>query len=149
MQQNKSNVAYQSNVPMLHIKTRIFRPKMIENIQCSLVGLERMMAMRAQGRHEFDDITGSGHRRLREDDVAVGPGMTWVIGVSGSGMVRVHSIAGSGRTTLLRAHEQRRVLGDKACVVNGVTGSGRGRWQCVRASTVVGNDDAEAPGRTP
>jgi hypothetical protein len=33
-------------------------------------------------------------------------------------------------------------------VVDGVTGSGQGRWRGVRASTVVRNDGADAPGRT-
>jgi hypothetical protein len=60
----------------------------------------------------------------------------------------VHSVTGSGRTTLLLAREQRRGLEDRACVVNGATGSGQGRWRCVRASIVVENDCAEAPGRT-
>jgi hypothetical protein len=33
-------------------------------------------------------------------------------------------------------------------VVDGITGSGQGRWQRVRASTVVRNDGAGLPGRT-
>jgi hypothetical protein len=49
---------------------------------------------------------------------------------------------------LLWAQEQRRGLGDEACVVNNGISSGRGRWQRIRASTVVGNDGTEAPGRT-
>jgi hypothetical protein len=47
---------------------------------------------------------------------------------------------------LLRAQEQRLGLGDEACVVDGTTGLGQGRWRHLRASTVVGNDDAEASG---
>jgi hypothetical protein len=50
--------------------------------------------------------------------------------------------------TLLQASERRCGLGDEAYVVNDVTGLGRGRWRHVRASTVVGNNGAEAPGRT-
>jgi hypothetical protein len=49
---------------------------------------------------------------------------------------------------LLQAREQRRGLGDEACIIDGATGLGRGKWQRVRASTVVGDDGAEAPGRT-
>jgi hypothetical protein len=60
----------------------------------------------------------------------------------------VHSIAGMGMMTLLWAQERHHELGDKVCVVDGATGSGRGRWQCIRASTVVRNDGAEVPGRS-
>jgi hypothetical protein len=55
---------------------------------------------------------------------------------------------------LLRAQERCRRLGDEACVLDSITGSGRGRWRCVRALTMVGNDGAEdsmmarAPGRS-
>jgi hypothetical protein len=59
----------------------------------------------------------------------------------------VHNAMGSERTTLLQARERRHGLGHEACMVDGVTGSGRGRWWHIRASTVVGNDGAEAPGR--
>jgi hypothetical protein len=52
----------------------------------------------------------------------------------------VHSVAGLGRTTLLRVQEWRCRLGDKACMVDGVTSSGWGRWGHVMASTVVGNE---------
>jgi hypothetical protein len=45
---------------------------------------------------------------------------------------RVHNTVGSGRTTLLRARERRHGLGDGACVVTGVTGSGQGRWRRVK-----------------
>jgi hypothetical protein len=60
----------------------------------------------------------------------------------------VHNVVGSGRTMLLQAQEWHHGLGDRACVVDGATGSGRGRWWRVRALTMVGNDGAEAPGRT-
>jgi hypothetical protein len=60
----------------------------------------------------------------------------------------VHSVVGLGRTTLLHAQERCHSFGDEAYVVNGATGLGQGRWRCIRASTVVGNDRAEAPGRT-
>jgi hypothetical protein len=49
---------------------------------------------------------------------------------------------------LLWAQERSHMLGDVAYVVDGVTDSGWGRWRCVRASIVVGNDGVEAPGRT-
>jgi hypothetical protein len=60
----------------------------------------------------------------------------------------VHIIVGSGRMTLLQAQEWRCGLGDEVCIVDGATDSSRGRWWCIRASTVVGNDGVEAPGRT-
>jgi hypothetical protein len=59
----------------------------------------------------------------------------------------VHNTVGSGRSTLLHARERRRGLGDGACMVDDIIGSGQGRWQCVRGSTVVGNDGVEAPMR--
>jgi hypothetical protein len=49
---------------------------------------------------------------------------------------------------LLWARERHHGLGDEAYVVDGVTGLGLGRWMRVRASTVVGNDGAEALGWT-
>jgi hypothetical protein len=45
---------------------------------------------------------------------------------------RVHNVAGSGRMTLLQAREWRRGLGDGACLVDGIIGPSRGRWQCVK-----------------
>jgi hypothetical protein len=48
----------------------------------------------------------------------------------------------------LQAREWCHRLGDEACVVDGSTDSGHRRWQCIRASTMVGYDGAEAPGRT-
>jgi hypothetical protein len=57
-----------------------------KNIQCSLSGLGRTTALRAQGRRGFEGIAGSRHRRLGEDDNAVDPGTAWVIGVKGSRM---------------------------------------------------------------
>jgi hypothetical protein len=108
-----------------------------------------------------------GRRRCGLKD---GAGLTasWALDVAGSGRTttlwtrgghissaswaqkrrRVHNVVGSGRTTLLQARERRRGLGDEAYIVDGATGPGQGRWQRVRASTVVGNDGAEAPGRT-
>jgi hypothetical protein len=59
----------------------------------------------------------------------------------------VHNIVGS-RTTLLQALEWHHRLEDKAYVVDGTTGSGRGRWWRIRASIVVGNGVAKALGRT-
>jgi hypothetical protein len=44
----------------------------------------------------------------------------------------VHSIVGSGRTTLLLAWGWCCELGVSSCVVNGVTSSGRGRWRHVK-----------------
>jgi hypothetical protein len=44
----------------------------------------------------------------------------------------VHNVAGSGRTMLLRAQERRCGLSDGACVVDGVTDSGLGRWRRVK-----------------
>jgi hypothetical protein len=49
--------------------------------------------------------------------------MARVDGVMGLGTMWVHSVTGSGRTTLLWAWEQRRRLGDGACLVDGVTSS--------------------------
>jgi hypothetical protein len=40
-----------------------------KNIQCSLEGLGRMMALRAQGRHGLDGVVGSRRRGLGEDDI--------------------------------------------------------------------------------
>jgi hypothetical protein len=60
----------------------------------------------------------------------------------------VHNVAGLRRMMLLWAQERYRGLGDEAHAVDGGTDSGWGRWQFVRALTVVGNDDAEAPRRT-
>jgi hypothetical protein len=102
-----------------------------------------MTALRARGRCGFDGVAGLGRTMV-----------LWARGRHGSlasrarERRRVHNIVGSGRMTLLQAQEWRRGFGDKACVVNGITGSGRGIWQRVRASTVVGNDSVEAPGRT-
>jgi hypothetical protein len=38
---------------------------------------------------------------------------------------RVHSVMGSGRTTLLQAKQRHHGLGDDTCMVNGITDSGR------------------------
>jgi hypothetical protein len=57
-----------------------------KNIQCSLAGLGRMTALRAQRRRGFYDIPGSGCRRLGEYDGVVDPRTARVIGVVGSGM---------------------------------------------------------------
>jgi hypothetical protein len=62
-----------------------------KNIQCSLASLGRMMALRAQGWHGFDGVTGSGtsrgrwRRRLKEGDDAAGLGTPRVDGVMGLG----------------------------------------------------------------
>jgi hypothetical protein len=45
--------------------------------------------LRAQGQRGFDGVTGSGGRRLGEDDGTVDLGMVRVIGIAGSGMARV------------------------------------------------------------
>jgi hypothetical protein len=60
----------------------------------------------------------------------------------------VYNIVGSGRMTLLQDREWCHGHGDGACVVDIITGLGRGRWRRVRASTVVGNAGTESPGRT-
>jgi hypothetical protein len=60
----------------------------------------------------------------------------------------VHNIASLGRMTLLHTQEWCRRLGDDGCVVDGITGSGLGRWRHIRASPMVRNNDAESPGRT-
>jgi hypothetical protein len=44
----------------------------------------------------------------------------------------VHRVTGSVRTTLLRDWERRRGLGDGACVIDGITSSGQGRWRRVK-----------------
>jgi hypothetical protein len=49
---------------------------------------------------------------------------------------------------LLRAQQHHCGLGDEACMVDGVTDLGQGRWRCLRASTMAGNDGAEAPAMT-
>jgi hypothetical protein len=92
-----------------------------------------MTALRAQGRRGFDGVTSSGCRGLEKDDGTTNPGRARVIGVAGSGMA--HGTQHCG-------------LGDEACIVDGTTGLDQGRWRCVRTSTVVGNDSAEASGRT-
>jgi hypothetical protein len=62
-----------------------------KNIQCSVAGLGRTKALRAQGRHWFDGVTSSGtsqgrrHHRLEEDGSVVGPGTARVDGIVGSG----------------------------------------------------------------
>jgi hypothetical protein len=64
---------------------------MTENIQCSLAGLGRMTAFRAQGQRGINGIAGSRasrgrpHHMLGEDDDAVGPGTARVDSVMGSG----------------------------------------------------------------
>jgi hypothetical protein len=79
-----------------------------KNIQCSLVGMGRMAALRAQGRCGFDGVVSSGRRGLEEDDSAVGPRTAWVNGVTGSGTAwgaQHHGlgegdvVAGSGMTS--------------------------------------------------
>jgi hypothetical protein len=57
-----------------------------KNIQCNLAGLGRTTALRAQGRHGFDSVTGSGRHGLREDDDAVDPGTARLIDVTVWGM---------------------------------------------------------------
>jgi hypothetical protein len=60
---------------------------------------------------------GRWRRRLRKDDDIVGLGTVWVNGIVDSRMM-----------TLLQAREQRRWPGDGACVVDGITDFGQGRW---------------------
>jgi hypothetical protein len=80
-----------------------------KNVQCSLVGMGRMMALRAQGRHGFDSVpcpeTSRGRQRhgLGEDDGAVGPGMVQVNNIMAREWCPVHNIVGLGRTMLLWA----------------------------------------------
>jgi hypothetical protein len=91
---NRTNVAYQSNVAMWHIKIWICRTKMTKkNIQyCSLMGMGRTTVLQAQGRRGFDGIVGSGAsqgwrcRRLGEDDGTAGQGTVLVNGVASSRM---------------------------------------------------------------
>jgi hypothetical protein len=45
-----------------------------KNIQCSLAGLGRTMALQPQGRRMFDGVVDFGRRRLGKDDSAMGPG---------------------------------------------------------------------------
>jgi hypothetical protein len=56
-----------------------------KNIQCSIVGLGRTMALRAQGRRRFDGVAGSGCHRLGEANGTAGLGMAWVVGIAGLG----------------------------------------------------------------
>jgi hypothetical protein len=95
------------------------------NIQCSLAGLGKTMALWLK-----DDASSMASWAL---DIA-GSGRTtmlWTRGQPGSSVSRtqelsgVHSVAGSGRTTLLRAWERCRGLGDEACVVDSATDLGR------------------------
>jgi hypothetical protein len=52
-----------------------------KNIKCSHAGLGRMMALRAQGQRRFDDIVGSRHHVIGEDNVLAGSGtMSWAWG---------------------------------------------------------------------
>jgi hypothetical protein len=73
-----------------------------------------------------------GHRRIREDDSTAGPGMARVDGITSSGMAPSAQRRELGRTTLLWAQERRHGLGDSACVVDGITDSGQGRWWNVK-----------------
>jgi hypothetical protein len=85
------------------------------------------MVLRALGRRRDDDIVGSGRMTVLS---------AW--GRRGSMVLRawerrwVHSVALSGRTTLLWAREPHHGLGDVTYVVDDITGSGRGRWRCVK-----------------
>jgi hypothetical protein len=131
------------------------------------------------------------HCGLEEEDGSAGSGTVWVHwchgdnGVMGSGMMvmwargrrrstmlrarerhGVHIVTGSERTTLLCVREWRRGLRDGACMVDSVTGSGRGRWWRVKgldrgrerqhgedsttAQRLQGrlDDGTKAPGRT-
>jgi hypothetical protein len=45
---------------------------------------------------------------------------------------RVHNVGGAGRTTLLQARERCCGCGDNACMVDGITDSGWGRWWHVK-----------------
>jgi hypothetical protein len=122
------------------------------NIQCSLVSSGRMMALQAQGRHEVHNVVGSGtswgwwHHRLGEDDGVVGLGIAWVDGVAGSWMAQHHGlrehdiVVGSGMASRawgrhLRGWRHHWLMSGKMAARK-------------RASTMVGNDGAEAPGRT-
>jgi hypothetical protein len=110
---------------MQHIKIRICRPKVTNKIiQCCVVGLGRMTSLWAQGQRGFDGVADSGCRRLGEDDGTKGMGMARVIGVTGSWIAWGAQRHGLGRMTLLRAREWHHGLGDEACMVDGVTGSG-------------------------
>jgi hypothetical protein len=85
------------------------------------------MALRALGCRGDDGVAGSGRttalraRGRRESMVSWAQECRWG-----------HNIVGSGRTTSLLAQERHRKLGDGTYVVDGVTGSGRGRWQRVK-----------------
>jgi hypothetical protein len=105
-----------------------------KNIQCSLAALWRTTTLWAQGQREFDGVvssrTSQGPRccELMKDDGAAGLGMARPMASCARERCWVHNVVGSGRTTLLWAREWHRWLGDDACVVDGATGSGLGRW---------------------
>jgi hypothetical protein len=94
-----------------------------KNIQyCSLAGLGRTTTLWDQGQRRFNGIEGSGRTTALQAQGWRGSTASWA-----QEWHQVHSVAGSGRTMLLRAQERRRGVGDGACVVDGITGSGRGR----------------------
>jgi hypothetical protein len=109
-----------------------------KNIQCSLAGMERTTALRAQGQCGFDGIVGFGtlqgqqHRRLKEDDGLWARGRRGLMASWAWEQRRVHSVMGLRRVMLLQPRQWCYRLGDGACVVDGVTGSGLGGWRWIK-----------------
>jgi hypothetical protein len=151
---------------MQHIKIRICWPKMTKkNIQCSLAGLVRMTALRAQGRCGFDGVVGSGaswgwrRHGLGEDDGAVGPGASWVDGITGLGTASGvqcrglgddNIVVGSGTTLrawgwCLRSRWHHRLGSGKMAARKGAQPWSGTTTQCLRGGL---DDGEEAPGRT-
>jgi hypothetical protein len=121
-----------------------------QNIQyCTIVGLGRTMVLHAQGRHGFDGVVGSGRTMA-----LLAKGQHGSMVSRARERHRVHNVVGSRRTTLLQAREWHHGHGDDACMINGVTDSGRGRgtrpWSRTTAQRLRGglDDGTEAPGRT-
>jgi hypothetical protein len=86
-----------------------------------------LTASRALGHHGDDGIASSGRTMAlwaRGRHMSMAP---WDRKWRG-----VHNVAGSGRAMLLRDRESHRRLGDDACMVDGITSSGRGRWQSIK-----------------
>jgi hypothetical protein len=96
------------------------------------------MELQAQGRGGFNGVAGSRTSQgrqcheLGEDDALRARGqrrsmVSWACEWHG-----VHNITGSRRMMLLWDQERHHGLGNDACVVDGVTDLGRGRWRRVK-----------------
>jgi hypothetical protein len=133
---------WQCSIP----KSGFVGPKWQRKIHCSLAALGRMIAFWAQGWHSFDGVTCFGCRRLGEDDGTAVLGTAWVDGIACSGTARGAQRRGLGEDDVVAGSGMMSRAWDGACVVDGVTISGQGRWRRLSVSTMVGNDGAELRG---